>query len=40
MQNTIRASINAVSPLWLGCALAAICFASPLGIFEKDTTVT
>jgi TolB protein len=31
---------NAVSPLWLGCALAAICFASPLGMFEKDTSVT
>ena len=40
MLNTSRASIRAVSPLWLGCALAAICFASPLGIFEKDTSVT
>jgi TolB protein len=40
MLNNFRASISAVSPLWLGCALAAICFASPLGIFEKDTSVT
>ena len=40
MLNTLRASISAVSPLWLGCALAATCFASPLGIFEKDTSVT
>jgi len=40
MLNTYRASISAVSPLWLGCALAALCFASPLGIFEKDTSVS
>ena len=40
MLNTFRASKSALSPLWLGCALAAICFASPLGIFEKDTSVT
>src|SRR5579863_7819345 len=40
MLNTFRASISAVSPLWLGCVLVAICFASPLGIFEKDTSVT
>jgi len=40
MLNTFRPSIRAVSPLWLGCTLAAICFASPLGIFEKDTSVT
>jgi TolB protein len=40
MLNTFRKSISAVSPLWLGCALAALCFASPLGIFEKDTSVT
>jgi hypothetical protein len=40
MLNTFRRSISSVSPLWLGCALAAICFASPLGIFEKDTSVT
>jgi hypothetical protein len=40
MLNTFRKSISAVSSLWLGCALAALCFASPLGIFEKDTSVT
>jgi TolB protein len=40
MLNTFRASKKAVLPLWIGGALAAICFASPLGIFEKDTTVT
>jgi TolB protein len=40
MLNSLRVSISAVSPLWLGCAIAAICFASPLGIFEKDTSVT
>ena len=40
MLNTFRTWINGISPLWLGCALAAICLASPLGIFEKDTTVT
>jgi TolB protein len=37
---SVRTSISAVSPLWLACALAAICFASPLGIFESDTSVT
>ena len=40
MLNTFRASISSVSPLWLGFAAAVICFASPLGIFEKDTSVT
>jgi hypothetical protein len=40
MPNTLRVSIRSVSPLWLGCALVAVCFASPLGIFEKDTSVT
>jgi TolB protein len=40
MLNTFRVSKSAVSPVWLGCALAAICFASPLGIFENDTSVT
>jgi hypothetical protein len=40
MLNTFRASKSAVAPLLVGCALAAICFASPLGIFEKDTSVT
>lgn len=39
MLTTCRSSKRA-APLWVGAALAAICFASPLGIFEKDTTVT
>lgn len=40
MLNTFRTSTKAVTPLLVGCALAALCFASPLGIFEKDTSVT
>ena len=40
MLNALRVSINRVSPLWLGCAVAAICFASSLGIFENDSSVT
>jgi hypothetical protein len=40
MLNAFRVSIRGASPVWLGCALAAICFASPLGIFEKDASVT
>lgn len=40
MLNAFRVSISAVSPLWLGCAAAAVCLASPLGIFDKDSSVT
>jgi TolB protein len=39
MLNTFRASKSAFSALWVGGAVVAVCFASPLGIFEKDTTV-
>jgi TolB protein len=39
MLNAFRVSKSAVSPLWAGCAVAAMCFASPLGIFENDTSV-
>jgi hypothetical protein len=40
MLNSLRELRHPPSILWIGCALAAICFASPLGIFEKDSSVT
>lgn len=40
MLNAFRVSKSSVSPLWAGCVVAAICIASPLGIFEKDSSVT
>ena len=40
MRNTFRVSTNAVVPLLLGCAVAALGFTSASGVFEKDTSVT
>src|SRR5215467_8148727 len=40
MLKIFHAPKRVAAPLWLAFALAAICFASPLGIFEKETSVT
>ena len=40
MLNTLRSLRNTFFPLWAGAAVAAFCFASTLGNFEKDSTVT